>query len=36
MDGPSGALAADKIDFGADRIRRWFGRTWSAAEAPVA
>ena len=29
MEGPSQALAADKIDFGATRIQRWFGRTWS-------
>jgi sulfide:quinone oxidoreductase len=27
-DEPSLALAADKAAFGADRIRRWFGRTW--------
>jgi sulfide:quinone oxidoreductase len=26
--GPSDALAADKADFGATRIRRWFGREW--------
>jgi sulfide:quinone oxidoreductase len=29
MDGPSEAFAADKIEFGASRIKRWFGRTWS-------
>jgi sulfide:quinone oxidoreductase len=29
-DGPSTAWAADKAAFGADRIRRWFGRDWSA------
>ncbi|HEX5587551.1 MAG TPA: FAD-dependent oxidoreductase [Acidimicrobiia bacterium] len=28
-DAPSPALAADKAAFGADRIRRWFGRTWA-------
>jgi len=27
--GPSAALAADKTAFGADRIRRWFGREWA-------
>jgi sulfide:quinone oxidoreductase len=30
MDGPSEALAADKVDFGSSRIRRWFGREWPA------
>ncbi|WP_030439220.1 NAD(P)/FAD-dependent oxidoreductase [Actinoplanes subtropicus] len=29
LEGPSTALAADKTAFGADRIRRWFGREWS-------
>ncbi len=29
MDGPSEALAADKVEFGSSRIQRWFGRTWS-------
>jgi len=28
-DAPSVALAADKGDFGASRIRRWFGREWT-------
>jgi sulfide:quinone oxidoreductase len=28
MEGPSQALAADKLDFGTDRVRRWFGREW--------
>jgi sulfide:quinone oxidoreductase len=28
LEGPSAALAADKTAFGADRIRRWFGREW--------
>ena len=32
LEGPSEALAADKVDFGTTRIRRWFGRTWSADE----
>jgi sulfide:quinone oxidoreductase len=34
LEGPSHALAADKLEFGASRIRRWFGRTWSGAEQP--
>jgi sulfide:quinone oxidoreductase len=29
LDGPSAELAADKVDFGRTRIRRWFGREWS-------
>ncbi len=29
MEGPSSALAADKVAFGADRVQRWFGRQWS-------
>ncbi len=28
--GPSEALAADKVQFGASRIKRWFGREWTA------
>lgn len=32
MEGPSAALAADKVEFGATRILRWFGRTWSATD----
>ncbi len=28
-EAPSLALAEDKADFGASRIRRWFGREWS-------
>ena len=28
LDGPSEANAADKVEFGASRIRRWFGRDW--------
>ena len=35
LEGPSQALAADKIEFGSSRIQRWFGRTWSGAEQPV-
>ena len=30
FDSPSEVLAADKADFGTSRIRRWFGREWSA------
>ncbi|MGX7678931.1 NAD(P)/FAD-dependent oxidoreductase [Jatrophihabitans sp. DSM 45814] len=32
LDGPSQALAADKVNFGSSRIQRWFDRTWSLAE----
>lgn len=28
LQGPSIELAADKVTFGAERIRRWFGRDW--------
>jgi sulfide:quinone oxidoreductase len=31
LRGPSPALAVDKVEFGASRVRRWFGRTWSGA-----
>jgi sulfide:quinone oxidoreductase len=31
ISGPSRALAADKTEFGSSRIRRWFGREWTAA-----
>ena len=27
--GPSAAYAADKAEFGAHRIKRWFGREWT-------
>jgi sulfide:quinone oxidoreductase len=30
LQGPSLALAADKAAFGTDRVRRWFGRDWTA------
>jgi sulfide:quinone oxidoreductase len=30
IEGPSGALMADKADFGTSRVRRWFGREWPA------
>ena len=28
IEGPSGALMADKSNFGTSRVRRWFGREW--------
>lgn len=28
LTGPSSALVTDKFEFGASRIRRWFGREW--------
>ncbi len=28
LEGPSPELAADKVEFGASRVQRWFGRTW--------
>jgi len=28
--GPSEAFAADKLEFGSSRIKRWFGREWTA------
>ena len=28
LDGPTEALAADKVEFGTSRIRRWFARDW--------
>jgi sulfide:quinone oxidoreductase len=30
FDQPCAALAADKAEFGSSRVRRWFGRDWSA------
>ncbi len=32
MEGPSFALAQDKVQFGTDRIQRWFGRSWPESE----
>jgi sulfide:quinone oxidoreductase len=29
FDPPSAALAADKVEFGASRIQRWFDRSWA-------
>ena len=36
LQGPSLALAADKQEFGASRIRRWFAREWLPVDARVA
>ncbi|MGA8725876.1 MAG: FAD-dependent oxidoreductase [Acidimicrobiales bacterium] len=33
LEGPSAAIATDKVEFGSSRIRRWFGREWELAEA---
>jgi sulfide:quinone oxidoreductase len=33
MEGPSSVLADDKVEFGTTRVKRWFGRDWSPAEA---
>jgi sulfide:quinone oxidoreductase len=30
ITGPSASLAADKTEFGSSRIKRWFGRDWTA------
>ena len=30
FEAPSDLLAADKAEFGSSRIRRWFGREWTA------
>jgi sulfide:quinone oxidoreductase len=35
LEGPSKAIAADKVEFGTDRIRRWFGRDWEMAPSPL-
>jgi sulfide:quinone oxidoreductase len=32
LEGPSHELAIDKSEFGASRVRRWFGREWSATD----
>ena len=29
MEGPSADYVAEKINFGATRVRRWFGRDWA-------
>ena len=34
FEAPSVALAADKAEFGASRVRRWFGRSWSTLPTP--
>ena len=28
LDGPSSLIAAEKVEFGSSRVRRWFGRIW--------
>jgi sulfide:quinone oxidoreductase len=30
LEGPSQLIAADKVEFGSSRIRRWFGQNWPA------
>jgi len=30
FEAPSEALAAEKVEFGASRVQRWFGRTWTS------
>ena len=32
MAGPSAGLAADKLAFGSERSRRWFGKSWHATQ----
>jgi sulfide:quinone oxidoreductase len=34
FEAASGALAADKEEFGSSRIQRWFGRSWSTVGTP--
>ena len=36
LEGPSQALAAEKLAFGASRIQRWFGRSWPKAGRSIA
>jgi sulfide:quinone oxidoreductase len=33
LGGPDGDLRAEKAEFGASRVKRWFGKEWSATEA---
>ena len=35
IEGPTLALAEEKVEFGTSRIKRWFGRTWPAVEEPT-
>ncbi len=35
LEGPSEALAYDKVEFGTSRVRRWFGREWTPEGATV-
>jgi sulfide:quinone oxidoreductase len=32
MEGPSAGLVADKLAFGSERSRRWFGKSWHATQ----
>ncbi|HEY2430714.1 MAG TPA: FAD/NAD(P)-binding oxidoreductase, partial [Acidimicrobiales bacterium] len=32
LEGPSSAIADDKLEFGTSRIQRWFGRAWNEEE----
>jgi sulfide:quinone oxidoreductase len=32
--GPAAGLGAEKVEFGASRVKRWFGREWPARDAP--
>jgi sulfide:quinone oxidoreductase len=36
IEGPGEELVAEKADFGSSRIRRWFGREWTATDAGAA
>ena len=36
LEGPSQALAVEKLAFGASRIQRWFGRSWTKAGRSIA
>lgn len=35
LEGPTPALAEEKIEFGTSRVHRWFGRTWPAFDRPT-
>ncbi len=35
LEGPADGLRAEKSEFGASRIKRWFGREWTATETPL-
>jgi sulfide:quinone oxidoreductase len=36
FEGPSRGIAVDKVEFGATRVQRWFGREWLGAGRPLA